>query len=421
MQNKNKKILVLFIILTAIFIVSIVRLFVLRFESGDVYPTYSSLRSDPLGTKVFYESLNNLLPGSVTRNYHFLSKIDMTPDTTLLYLGVHTYELTLAGKKKLNAFDQITVPGGRVIVSFLPIQITDPKNKSDEEKKDTKASPDKDEKTSCNKDKSDCCKKKCDMTSISKRWGVDFGYEETGKDLSDAVYAEKDGKNVPISAISWHTALYFKDLNEAWEVICTRNNHPVIIERNIGRGSVVLSTDSYFLSNEAMQKERHPELLAWVVGNKSTIIFDESHFGIQKSLGIADLAQKYRLYWVFFGALVFAGLFVWRNSTYFIPPEDSESSESQAVASSRDNTAGLISLLRRNVRPEDILNICSLEWKKSFVPKKDVSNKTKEKLRKINDLIVSEKKSTVKKSSLVKTYQTICITLSKKKYYQKKP
>ena len=33
---------------------------VLRFESGDVYPVYSSLRSDPLGTRAFYDSLEDL-------------------------------------------------------------------------------------------------------------------------------------------------------------------------------------------------------------------------------------------------------------------------------------------------------------------------------------------------------------------------
>ena len=37
-------------------------LFQLRFEQGDIYPAYSSLRADPLGTKVFYESLETL-PG----------------------------------------------------------------------------------------------------------------------------------------------------------------------------------------------------------------------------------------------------------------------------------------------------------------------------------------------------------------------
>ena len=46
-----KKSFPLFLLLgcTAVFVFGLVRLFELRFEVGDVYPAYSSLRSDPLG------------------------------------------------------------------------------------------------------------------------------------------------------------------------------------------------------------------------------------------------------------------------------------------------------------------------------------------------------------------------------------
>ena len=46
----------------AILTLGLIRLFKLRFEAGDVYPAYSSLRSDPLGTMAFYESLGKV-PG----------------------------------------------------------------------------------------------------------------------------------------------------------------------------------------------------------------------------------------------------------------------------------------------------------------------------------------------------------------------
>ena len=45
-----------------------VRLFQLRFETGDVYPEYSSLRSDPLGARVFYQSLEQVGNMEVSRN-----------------------------------------------------------------------------------------------------------------------------------------------------------------------------------------------------------------------------------------------------------------------------------------------------------------------------------------------------------------
>ena len=39
------------------FAIGLFQLFRLRFAVGDVYPEYSSLRSDPVGTMAFYESL----------------------------------------------------------------------------------------------------------------------------------------------------------------------------------------------------------------------------------------------------------------------------------------------------------------------------------------------------------------------------
>ena len=40
-----------------LFVLGVIYLFLLRFEAGDVYPPYSSLRADPLGTMAWYESL----------------------------------------------------------------------------------------------------------------------------------------------------------------------------------------------------------------------------------------------------------------------------------------------------------------------------------------------------------------------------
>ena len=54
----------------------------LRFESGDVLPEYSTLRADPMGTKAFYESLENLgLP--VERNYRTMSQLTDVDRTTV--------------------------------------------------------------------------------------------------------------------------------------------------------------------------------------------------------------------------------------------------------------------------------------------------------------------------------------------------
>jgi hypothetical protein len=74
--------------------------------------------------------------------------------------------------------------------------------------------------------------------------------------------------------LDWHSGLVFTNLrSECGVSIYTRGTNAVVIERSFGTGSVVMATDSYFVSNEAMAKDRHADLLAWLVGAKQITWF----------------------------------------------------------------------------------------------------------------------------------------------------
>ena len=84
MRNKP----ILFAIFFAVlFAAGLTEIFLLRFESGEVYPEYSSLRSDPRGTRAFFESLS-LVPGVEVRRHMqpLLALKDF--NGTLFYLGL---------------------------------------------------------------------------------------------------------------------------------------------------------------------------------------------------------------------------------------------------------------------------------------------------------------------------------------------
>ena len=95
-------------------------------------------------------------------------------------------------------------------------------------------------------------------------------------------------ENLP-QRISWHTAVYFDDLDDSWRVIYSAEGRPVIVERSYGNGSLVLLADTFFISNEALRSERYPELLAWTVGPNTRLIFDETHLDIRKQPGVLSL------------------------------------------------------------------------------------------------------------------------------------
>ena len=67
-----------------LFALGLVQLFRWRFEIGDVYPPYSSLRTDPMGTRALFESFQAVGGISVARNYQPLERVKPA-GTTIFY------------------------------------------------------------------------------------------------------------------------------------------------------------------------------------------------------------------------------------------------------------------------------------------------------------------------------------------------
>ena len=163
--------------------------------------------------------------------------------------------------------------------------------------------------------------------------------------------------------IGWCSALVFTNLDFSWRVIYARGTDPVMIEREHGRGSIVVATDSYFVSNEAMRKERNPDLLIWLAGNNSTLLFEETHLGVQEKPGIANLARRYKLHGGIVALIALALLFIWKNSLSFVPRADDEWTTTPVAG--RESAAGFQNLLRRSIPPKDLLQASLDEWHKS--------------------------------------------------------
>ena len=191
-----------------------------------------------------------------------------------------------------------------------------------------------------------------------------------------------------------------------WQVIYARDDKPVLIERAVGKGTIVLSALSYFVSNEAMRKERHTGLLLWLGGGKEHIVFDELHHGIMKQRGVASLMRKYRLQWLGAGLLLLAILFIWKNSVGLVPADESLYGALDApVAKGKDSAAGLTNLLRRNLGRRDVLRTCLREYRGS-VGRPD--NRTRNKLDRITRLVKQDEERPARERNSVKAYNEIC-------------
>lgn len=343
----------------------LVRLFMVRFAQGDVYPLYSTLRADGLGSKALYDSLAELT--RVERNYTQLSRVHPEGNNTaIFFLGVP--DGPDDDEDTDEALESLSRDGNRVVLAFVP-RIEKP---FEPWPTSTPANtPGKDDKKSAQEKE----KKKADAEAreidLEKTWGVKTAYHDKmpGNATTDVPGLE------PV--LAWHTVLYFDRLAPEWRVLYKSGGKPVIIERPFGAGSVVLVADAYFSSNEALSNarldrrsgdpdsDRATGLIAALVGNKATVIFDETHLGVTENPGVATLIRKYQMQGVVFALMVVAAFFVWHNAVAFVPRRQEEIDREEAVQGV-DASAAFVSLLRRNIPVDKIVATCLAEWKRSF-------------------------------------------------------
>jgi hypothetical protein len=375
------------ILMVLVFAFGVGHLLVLRFENGDVYPPYSSLRSDPLGTRVLFEGLNNLAGVNADRNYRQLSRVNFKPNTTLLYIGIPGTTFDYVPRKSSAAIDRLTAGGGRLVLTFFP-EIKRPAPKSHEG--DPRNGETKSEHPGGRVGgDSEGSRRSTQGESLSLRrqWGfdIDFAKREDGTQGDESYQpAVTDIPSLP-SPLVWHSTMFFKGLDTAWKILYTNNDRPVIIERPFRNGTIVLVSDSFGFSNEALYSDRQSLFLSRLIGPNSTILFDESHFGIVKQQNVVALIRQYKFHWFVFIIILMALLFVWKNSVHFIPPrKTSDSIEFSDPSKDRDYVRGLISLLRRNIKPDEILGVCREEW---VADNKKNESLSPTKINQINDII----------------------------------
>lgn len=378
---KSRLPVLLAVLCVAAFVFGSVELFQLRFEAGDVYPPYSSLRADPLGTMAFYESLQRLPGLRVERDFRPTNLLPEARDTVYLHLAASTWEWRWLPVEQFKEIERFLRRGGRLVVTFSPetsqpFRFLSPMEDEDNLKQAKPARPGPQQEKG--KEASPSRKKKkqsmrpggeADMfgsVRLKERWGVEFGFEKLPQGQGD-VYepvpvTHRSARALP-EKLDWHSGAVFTHVAEPWRVVYTRGTNAVVIERTFGDGSVVLATDSFFVSNEALRKDRHAALLAWLIGLGRNVVFDEAHFGILEGQGVATLMRKYRLHGCAAGLLMLALLFIWKNTASFVPAQPE--ARQQAFVSGKAAADGFVNLLRRNIWARDLLKVCQEEWRKS--------------------------------------------------------
>jgi uncharacterized protein DUF4350 len=305
----------LIVLLLAMFLAGAWEVMIAPLITGEVYPAYSSLRTDPLGTMALFESLSEQPGLDVTRLYKARSPLDS--ETTLLILGVDPLAWTKSPTPVADDYEKLVAKGGRVVIAFLPAAAP-------------KVAP--------------------NAGAIEEQWHIRLRYRKASN--------EEEGNT---GAIPRESALHFEPGPE-WRVLEKHQGDAVIVERDLSGGTLVLVGDSFPLSNQGLSDSREAGLIATLIGPAKQVLFDENQFGVSETGSVAVLIRKYRLETAIGMLFAIAGLFIWHSGSSFLPPR---ANIRAAPVTGRDLHEGLAALLRRNIPIGQLLPACWKEWIRS--------------------------------------------------------
>ncbi|MGK0187899.1 MAG: hypothetical protein ACI9R3_003690 [Verrucomicrobiales bacterium] len=418
----------------------IYEVFRLRFQAGDTFPEYSTLRADPLGAKAAYDTIDALDNYSlVTRNRENLRFLKVEPDSTLLFAGVTGDWLneTLT-PTEFEVLDTAIQKGARCVMTLSgrdnaigrEIEIVEtgevehvtPDEVLEREANRSKKKPinieaekpvDDGDKAGAEEDESES--QFLGFDAIKERWQFDVGYTTTEDwDLEEGIAAKVEVTSPLLGAeITVRSPWRFAGLGPMWKPVATIAGRPVIMQRPYGKGTLVMCADSWFLSNESLAKYRELGPLLWAVGKRSNLVVDETHHGVQESEGVVGMVARYHLHGVIPGVILLFLLVLWRGSSSLVPSAALSASENARAVTvdGIDADSGVVRLMRSGISKQEILRQCYLAWARHPVLRRRYS---KTDVAAVRDRVVAEESKSTGQRDLVSAYREIAQSLSRR-------
>lgn len=245
------------VLLAAGFAYGALRLFGIQFAIGEVYPEYSSLRSDPVGSKLLFDSLAGLPGLRVERNY-------LPPE----YLPAHGAAVLFLGSSlaavNWKDFERVAAPGNRIV---LALRLTKPPQAPE-------------------------------IKQLRDAWHIRIDEDPL------------KGRAHPF---------FFGDA-PGWRVVDRAGPKLLALEKDFGKGTIAIFAESSDFDNESSIAGDRMAQVSAAIGPYSTIVFDEQHLGIAEGGSVVDLARRFRLGGLMLGLALMAALFLWKNAAGFPPP-----------------------------------------------------------------------------------------------------
>jgi len=333
MRNDRLIAFILIGLMATLFVVIGIQMFKVRAEVNGAYPEYSSFRADPKGYRILFETLSRIPSIKVERSVQPLREVPSGNGKILVVAGLLPGGWPAEEIKLLN--DWMT-NGGTLLVAFNSRQFD-----SREETQKDPVSPE--------------SKRVHGEVDKVESWEIRIFWskQSLATQLQSNLFADQS---------SWAGHLYIEPTKSHWDVLAKARDLPVVLQRRFGAGKLILLADSYPLSNIALAAHRNTALVSWLFPEHSTVIFDETHFGIVDHPGVIGLARRYGLDGAFVVVLGLALLYLWA-SRYSLRPVRRVRADTESAVRGAGGNEIFTNLLRRTLPTTDLCAVCLQIWK----------------------------------------------------------
>lgn len=384
-------------------------IFVRLSHKGLTYPPYSSFSSEPKGLRAIYECYSELNNINVERSFKSFEKTIKPENCLHIGAALQAKSIDFVPKEAFESLDSTIRSGSTLLLtinpksrffSFLLDNLKIDSTNNDSTKKDSLnadttssdliSSNEKDETYSTDQ-----------IVSFSKKWNFYLKKEKLETDSITISVDSNYSSHIGNRYIS-KSPFFFDVADSIWEILATRKDMPVLIRRELDKGTLILSSDTYFLTNESLAYNRNSQLLYFLAKDKNNIIFHEAHLGLIEKTGIIDLMNKYGITGLFIGIVILFLLYVWKSTNPIMVLKYSvdETNENKSTYS---KFGGLSGMIYKHTKKEHIIDTSISEWLKS----KGTASLNKIEIKKIKDI---DNKSNME---IIDKYNSICKIIKK--------
>lgn len=379
----------------------------LRLDKGDAYPRYSTLRSDPLGARAFYETLQRLDDNGVKRNFLPLGREHPPAKTTWFFLGVSDHLVQLRSAAGDSLLRSILAQGGDVIIALRSgagLLSPETRRPTTNAEADEAGEPETDPITP---DQALEKRGRLLLQGLETTWTFSRGEPS----LEASLTVSGDSEIWPATYQSRSPVTFFS-LPAGWTTLYEHKGEAMVIQQRVGRGNLVVVNDSYAFSNEGLLHNRQSAFLRAVIGSNNQFIFDETHLGTTSRPGVIDLIFAYGLHGVLISFGILALLYIWRAGTPLLPPlPGTGSREDQLLGESSQE--GFQHFLAHHVSGPDIVRQCFHEWQRSCGTRWQYDDRLAEKM---NRALAELERSAAAKASPATQYNKLAEILTGKHF-----